>query len=110
MSGIAGIAHSGKRREIDLMLEAIKHRGPAGKAVLDLDAEDVTLGIVWPGSQAELGKLLPEKKIVRDSAGAVLCSGKRLFDCPRPLGRQRRVCRSSQMADGYRPGRRKSPG
>jgi asparagine synthase (glutamine-hydrolysing) len=69
MAGIAGIAHSKRQKDVERMLEVIKHRGPAGKAIFDLDSDNVTLGVVWPTRQKEFEALLFENKIVRDSSG-----------------------------------------
>lgn len=69
MAGIAGIAHSMRRRDVERMLDAIQHRGPAGRAVLDLDSDNVTIGVVWPSQQTELEMTLLEKKTARDSSG-----------------------------------------
>jgi asparagine synthase (glutamine-hydrolysing) len=69
MSGIAGIAQAKRQQDVERMLNAIKHRGPAGKSILDLESDNVTLGIVWPKQQAAVEKVLHEKKTVRDSSG-----------------------------------------
>jgi hypothetical protein len=66
MSGIAGIAQSGRKRDVDRMLDRIRHRGPAGRQVLDL--EGGTLGVVWTEAQAGLSPV-PGDSAVRDYAG-----------------------------------------
>ncbi len=80
MSGIVGIAHSQRRKEVELMLDTIKHRGPAGKAVVDLEQDNATLGVVWTKQQAESKNLLLEKKIARDSAGKWHLAEARVMD------------------------------
>jgi asparagine synthetase B (glutamine-hydrolysing) len=42
MSGIAGIAQSGKQAQVNRMLDKLAHRGQAGRAVFEVDG--VTLG------------------------------------------------------------------
>ena len=69
MAGIAGMARSHQRLGVERMLDALKHRGPAGRAVLELESENVTLGVVWTASQAGLQRLLLEQKTARDSSG-----------------------------------------
>ena len=69
MSGIVGIFKAHKLAEVERMLDAQKHRGPDGRAVLDLESDNVTLGLVWPSRQADLEQVLMEQKTARDSAG-----------------------------------------
>jgi asparagine synthase (glutamine-hydrolysing) len=49
MSGIAGIAAGGEQARVQLMLERLSHRGPAGQEIVDRD--DATLGLVWTDLQ-----------------------------------------------------------
>lgn len=51
MAGIVGIAQGGKRYLVEEMLDAIAHRGPAGRRVLE--TRKGTLGVVWPEAQTE---------------------------------------------------------
>ena len=51
MSGIAGIAESGMRNEVNQMLNIIDHRGPDGREILT--TAGVTLGAVWAKTQKE---------------------------------------------------------
>ncbi|MDI6784395.1 MAG: asparagine synthase-related protein [bacterium] len=67
MAGIAGIACSGKQREVNRMLDKIKHRGPAGQEVIELD--HATLGIVWTETQSEAGTILKQQRLARDDHG-----------------------------------------
>jgi len=69
MSGIAGIARSRKRPDVDRMLDTIRHRGPAGRAILDSDSDNVTMGVVWPVPQSDSETDLLEHKMARDSSG-----------------------------------------
>jgi asparagine synthase (glutamine-hydrolysing) len=64
MAGIAGIAKPGKSVLVKSMLEKITHRGPAGRYVLE--DKLVTLGVVWPDSQAEAGPFLEHSRISID--------------------------------------------
>jgi len=65
MAGIAGIAATGRRADVDRMLDRIAHRGKAGRKVLE--TEHATLGAVWPACQATA--LRSEQETVEDSAG-----------------------------------------
>lgn len=69
MAGIAGIAQSKKHREIERMLDTMKHRGPAGRAILDSDSDNVTMGVVWPALQSDSETNLFKIKTARDSSG-----------------------------------------
>jgi asparagine synthase (glutamine-hydrolysing) len=69
VAGIVGIANANRQRDVEHMLNAIRHRGPDGKAVVSLDSDNVTLGIVWPKEQAKLKNALLEKKTAIDSSG-----------------------------------------
>lgn len=74
MSGIAGIAKSGKKELVDTMLEKISHRGDAGRKIVDNDA--ATMGIVWTESQGGEGNRLKQKLEARDHAksGHLACA------------------------------------
>lgn len=50
MSGVAGIAAGGEQARVELMLEKLSHRGPAGREIAERD--DITLGLVWTDLQA----------------------------------------------------------
>jgi len=64
MAGIAGIAKSDKLALVNLMLNKISHRGPAGRYVLE--DKSGTLGVVWPDSQPEAGQFLKRSRIAID--------------------------------------------
>jgi asparagine synthase (glutamine-hydrolysing) len=64
MAGIAGIAHKDRSELVNRMLDKIAHRGPAGRYILN--DKSCTLGVVWPGSQPDTGKLLEGSKIAID--------------------------------------------
>jgi asparagine synthase (glutamine-hydrolysing) len=64
MAGIAGIARSDKLALVNLMLDKISHRGPAGRVVCA--DKSSTLGVVWPGSQPEAGRTLERSGIALD--------------------------------------------
>jgi asparagine synthase (glutamine-hydrolysing) len=64
MAGIAGIARSDKLSLVNLMLDKISHRGPAGRVVCA--DKSCTLGVVWPGSQPETGRVLERSRIALD--------------------------------------------
>ncbi len=64
MAGIAGIANKDKTELVNRMLDKLSHRGPAGRYVLK--DKSCTLGVVWPGSQPDAGKLLERSKIALD--------------------------------------------
>jgi asparagine synthase (glutamine-hydrolysing) len=64
MAGIAGIAQKDKLLLVNRMLDKIAHRGPAGRTVLT--DKSCTLGVVWPDSQPEAGRLLEHSKIAFD--------------------------------------------
>ncbi|KYK28831.1 MAG: asparagine synthase [Theionarchaea archaeon DG-70-1] len=66
MSGIAGIAHSGKKEEVGKMLDKIVHRGKAGRKIIDI--EGGTIGVVWTTPQKD--SVSEEENIVRDSASS----------------------------------------
>ena len=65
MAGIAGIARPGRRGHVERMLEVLRHRGPAGTAVLELDS--ATLGVAYTKLQAE--SAAQPQGLVRDHAG-----------------------------------------
>ena len=67
MAGIAGIAQSGQYREVERMLERIRHRGPAGTDILETPV--ATLGVVWPECQSAVRALLREEHTARDGLG-----------------------------------------
>lgn len=69
MAGIVGIACCNRQYDIEKMLSAIKHRGPAGKAIVDFKKENATIGVIWPYAQPEVEKLLAEKKTAADIIG-----------------------------------------
>lgn len=64
MSGIVGIAAPGKEAEVERMLDKIKHRGPEGRKIMEING--ATLGIVWPASPASFSSELIHEGIVRD--------------------------------------------
>jgi asparagine synthase (glutamine-hydrolysing) len=64
MAGIAGIAESGSEALVNLMLDKIAQRGPAGRYVLT--DRSCTLGVVWPASQPDAGWLLESLRIAFD--------------------------------------------
>jgi asparagine synthase (glutamine-hydrolysing) len=64
MAGIAGIAKTDKLALVNLMLNKISHRGPAGRFVLE--DKSCTLGVVWPDSQREAGQYLERSGIAID--------------------------------------------
>ncbi|MFZ6027701.1 MAG: asparagine synthase-related protein [Chloroflexota bacterium] len=66
MSGIAGIAHTGKQADVKRMLEKIAHRGVAAD-VIETDA--VTLGCTWPKAQSVTAKHLKHSSTAYDSPG-----------------------------------------
>jgi len=65
MSGIVGIARSGKQEEVKKMLDKIAHRGKAGRKIIDV--EGGTLGVVWTEPQKESAA---KANIVQDSASS----------------------------------------
>jgi asparagine synthase (glutamine-hydrolysing) len=67
MSGIAGIAKPNQLELVNRMLDKIAQRGPAGRYLLS--HRSCTLGVVWPDSQSESGRLLEQSKIAFDLAG-----------------------------------------
>jgi asparagine synthase (glutamine-hydrolysing) len=67
MSGIAGIAASGKQGQVERMLDKMAHRGPAGRDLVEVG--DCTLGLVWTRSQANAATMLKQASIARDEAG-----------------------------------------
>ncbi len=67
MVGIAGIAQSGKRRQVKQMLDKIKHRGPAGREIIEL--KEATLGIVWTKNHLISISAPREEQMVCDEAG-----------------------------------------
>ncbi len=64
MGGIAGILESGKRSDVEHMLDKISHRGKAGRAILEYD--HCTLGAVWTSVEAGKMRNLKQEGIVRD--------------------------------------------
>jgi asparagine synthase (glutamine-hydrolysing) len=67
MSGIAGIAASGKQGQVERMLNKMAHRGPAGRDLMEVG--DCTLGLVWTRSQANAATKLKQATIARDEGG-----------------------------------------
>jgi asparagine synthase (glutamine-hydrolysing) len=67
MSGIAGIAGSGRQAQLERMLDKIAYRGPAGRDIIE--ARDCTLGLVWTRSQANAETMLQQAYLARDEAG-----------------------------------------
>lgn len=67
MSGIAGIAGSGRQAEIERMLDRIIHRGPAGRSIMEMGG--ATLGIVWTRAQADAASALQQRQTAQDFAG-----------------------------------------
>lgn len=68
MSGIAGCMQSGARRDVELMLARIAHRGPAGHAVCE--TQGGTLGVAWTEPQAAAEQVLRDEQVAQDRAGA----------------------------------------
>ncbi|MBE3142613.1 MAG: SUMF1/EgtB/PvdO family nonheme iron enzyme [Planctomycetes bacterium] len=66
MSGIAGIAHSGKQTEVKSMLDKIVHRGHTTEII---ETAFVTMGVAWPDYQSAASKHLQSSHIARDDAG-----------------------------------------
>lgn len=64
MAGIVGIAQSGRTELVEEMLDAIAHRGPAGRKVLRTKA--ATLGVVWPEAQDEDYSRMRKRSLVWD--------------------------------------------
>ncbi len=83
MSGIAGIADSGRRDQVERMLTKIAHRGPAGRVVVDV--EGATLGLLWTKAQEDSAAILRERNAAADDAGeghlaeAVVVDGKTIL-------------------------------
>ena len=68
MSGIAGIAATGKQEQVKAMLGAIQHRGRAGSEIVE--TKNATLGVVWTQAQANAQRDLKQELIARDDAGS----------------------------------------
>jgi asparagine synthase (glutamine-hydrolysing) len=66
MSGIAGIAHSGKQADVRRMLDKIAHRGHITKIV---ETTSVTLGGTWSQSHSAAAKHLKHSSTAWDSPG-----------------------------------------
>jgi len=66
MSGIAGIAQSGKQVEVQRMLDKIAHRG---RITTIIESASVTLGGTWPQFQSAAGKQLIHSSTAYDSPG-----------------------------------------
>lgn len=78
MSGIAGIAHSGKKTAVKKMLDKIAHRGRITNIV---ETPSATLGGTWPEYQAEAAGYLKHFSSALDSPGEghfVLAQGNQL--------------------------------
>jgi asparagine synthase (glutamine-hydrolysing) len=67
MSGIAGIAYTGKQTEVKNMLEKIVHRGATIEII---ETASATLGVAWPDYQSAASKQLQTSHIAWDDAGA----------------------------------------
>ncbi|MCK5578777.1 MAG: asparagine synthase [Planctomycetes bacterium] len=78
MSGIVGIAQSGKSNEVEKMLDKIAHRGPAGREVVELDS--ATFGIVYTKIQKVSADNIKKEKTVRDAASDGHCAQAQLTD------------------------------
>ncbi len=68
MGGIAGIAESGWKNEVNRMLDSINHRGPDGRRIIRCDG--ITLGVVWNAAQREQIKSLDKTSQVTDYVAA----------------------------------------
>ena len=68
MSGIAGINQPGKQDLVGRILDKISHRGRVGREMIASD--DATLGVVWPGPQAESVSRFKKENAVADDAGS----------------------------------------
>jgi asparagine synthase (glutamine-hydrolysing) len=64
MGGIAGIAESGMRNEVNRMLDKMAHRGHASRKVIEFD--NATLGAVYTEVQKEQMDSLEKDKIASD--------------------------------------------
>ncbi len=64
MAGIAGIALSGRKTQVEAMLDKLMHRGQAGREILEL--EYCTLGIVFPEYQKEAANVLRNQHTAED--------------------------------------------
>lgn len=67
MTAIAGIARPDKKQEVHQMLDIMKHRGPVGEEVLDI--QEVTFGVNWTTSQTSAWDLLRQDHMAADYAG-----------------------------------------
>ena len=56
MAGIAGIFASNQQGKVEQMLDLIKHRGPAGRKVIELPG--ATLGVVYNRVQVGAQEIL----------------------------------------------------
>jgi len=86
MSGIAGIAHSGKRTEVKHMLDKLAHRG---RVIEIVETPSATLGIVVSQYKPNSFKSLQLSNIAMDDAGAghfAYAGGKPLILKRDPLG------------------------
>jgi len=89
MSAIAGIARPGEKTLVSQMLDAIGHRGRAGREILDTEAG--TVGVAWTPSQAGAADLLRNSLTAADEAGdghlaSVQATGGKLLLTRDPLG------------------------
>ena len=66
MAGIAGIAQKDVPDLVNRMLDKLAQRGPAGRYVLT--DKSCTLGVVWPTSQPDAGRILEQTRIALDEA------------------------------------------
>ncbi|MEN6410922.1 MAG: asparagine synthase-related protein, partial [Anaerolineaceae bacterium] len=67
MTAIAGIARPDKEQEVHRMLNIMKHRGPVGEEVLDI--QGVTFGANWTASQTTTRDMLRQDHLAADCAG-----------------------------------------
>ncbi|MFQ5976804.1 MAG: asparagine synthase-related protein [Candidatus Heimdallarchaeota archaeon] len=67
MTGIVGIDESGKRKEVEAMLDKIEHRGQDGRAILEFD--NATFGVVWTNSKENPIADVTEHHAIKDCAG-----------------------------------------
>ena len=67
MSGIAGIARTGARADVEKMLSRIGHRGAAGREIVETGT--ATLGLVYSAAETQTAEDLRRQNILRDGEG-----------------------------------------
>lgn len=67
VTGIVGIDQSGKRNEVEAMLNKINHRGQDGRAILEFD--NATIGVVWTNFKENPIADGTEHQVIKDCAG-----------------------------------------